>query len=245
MQTCKYHSNNQDGINPGGQNEKDLSWKQRQGEHVHISDNNAAASSSYAAFLHNNLSCNNTKEHRARMQEASMSIYQSHPVGALQNEHCCILTPPLIQKPLPSAPHRLRIRRQSMRQETVDLLAVLDDLIRRPGLYSRKARDGQSISSIAEFILENKDDAIPSSDQTGRAALSIGFKTPRTRARNEILDEVVGMIWKLVSDDEVCPPPNKKTMSVIDCAIRSSPTFSNLTPHTHNTQHWNPPPEEL
>jgi hypothetical protein len=28
-------------------------------------------------------------------------------------------------------------------------------------------------------------------------------KTLKTRARNEVLGEVVGLIWKLISDDEV------------------------------------------
>ncbi len=136
MQICKFHH---DGINAGGQRENFVSWELQQGGNIRSSDTKAATPSSYAANLYDKLNLNYTIDHSARTQKTGPSRKQSDPVGSIQEIYSPMLTPSSIQQPLPAAPQRLRIRRQSMRQETVDLLAVLDDLLRRPGCHQRKS----------------------------------------------------------------------------------------------------------
>jgi hypothetical protein len=63
------------------------------------------------------------------------------PVAASEKGYCCTLMQDTKLHPIPAAPHRLRIRRRSMREETVEHLAVLDELIHRPTSNLSKACD--------------------------------------------------------------------------------------------------------
>ncbi len=142
---------------PEGQSESWMSSKLPQANNkciAYAENTTKPASSSYASFLRGKFSAD-----RARTQNAVTSA-DHDAVPPSINEHTQSLSKTLttdpIQQQIPAAPQRLRIRRQSMRQETVELLAVLDDLIQPPAYHSRKAY-ADSIISNAALRIENDD----------------------------------------------------------------------------------------
>jgi hypothetical protein len=77
-------------------------------------------------------------DHEAHIQKAVPSTNKEiNPDSASQK----VVFHSLAQTRLPllGAEHRLRIRRKSKRHETVELLAMLDELLKHPAHRSRKA----------------------------------------------------------------------------------------------------------
>jgi hypothetical protein len=130
VQTCEFGNMAQ-----GGQSGNCLFSNFQQIEHRCSSDIiNKPSATSYAALFHDKPSCS-TLNRRAQTQKAVTSGSNSDSVEAFIN----LSRQSSQQQPFPAAPQRLRIRRQSMRQETVALLAALDDIIHRPACHSREA----------------------------------------------------------------------------------------------------------
>jgi hypothetical protein len=104
------------------------------------------------AFQNDGLSCYHTIDHSARMQKTLSQIAPSTLAGKFKKEQFRTQMPDPIQQPLPAAPQRLRIRRQSMRQETAGLMAVLESLLlcqrRRFGKYEQPC-----VSNYAKPVL--------------------------------------------------------------------------------------------
>ena len=144
MQERKHHQTGQDNFNPGDLN-----------GHVLCSETKAPPSSSYAAFLHGKLRSECMKDQRLRVNPTD----ENQNTAAFQNGRRCgqssmiPLTADPKQQSIPSAPQRLRIRRRSARQETVELLSVLDNLLHQSARHSRKARDEPKICRVAELLV--------------------------------------------------------------------------------------------
>ena len=139
MLECNGHQTDLHDINLGGQNENFSSLKMHQREEVCTFSSKAPAPYSYITSL-GALKGDNTKGLRTGKKEAVLPTVQAARVAEPQSEYCRTLM--VQQAPTadpPAAPQRLRIRRRSMRQETVELLAMLDDLLHRPASQSGKA----------------------------------------------------------------------------------------------------------
>jgi hypothetical protein len=126
--------------------------KHHQGDgHVQSNCIKVSVPSSYASHLYvKSPKMCSVEETNSRMKEI-LPKAQIGPMVSSKTVYRRMLIPEKTLHPLPAAPHRLRIRRRSMREETVELLAVLDGLLHRPFLNSRKIREKSFISVVADF----------------------------------------------------------------------------------------------
>ena len=123
---------------------------------------------------------------------------------------------------LPGAQRQVLVRRKTARRQSVDLLAELDDLLRCPARH-RQIRSLATRSAVAaaaaaaaaasggggQLILESApaQGNSRSVKPIGEPAKARGGGAGRARARNQVLTEAVGLIWRLVADDEVSRAP--------------------------------------
>jgi hypothetical protein len=146
------HSQNGLDINSLGRIESCKCMKRHQGDgYVQSNCIKVSVPSSYASHLYvKSPKMCNVEETNSRMKE-TLPKAQIGPVVSSKTVYRHMLIPEKPLQPIPAAPHRLRIRRRSMREETVELLAVLDGLLHRPLLNSRKKRDNTFISVVADL----------------------------------------------------------------------------------------------
>jgi hypothetical protein len=151
MQTCTYSQSVHGDVHPGIRHEKYSLLKLKQKGHVPCSDTRAISPSSYASFLHDKIDRNHAIDQAAREQKnTSSTVFHTAASNHGQTSPDTLIPDPK-QQSVPTAPQRLRIRRRSTRQETVELLSVLDDLLHRPSRHARKAPSAETISRIAYY----------------------------------------------------------------------------------------------